>query len=169
MKKIFSIIILIFLFSITVLSPAIVFAEKLGGEKKFEVNVAYGGSGTSSKEMLESLKSTTTETGVDPSGTTATGSSGGSIPLPSDKPANLPTNISVSGVIQTVFNAIVSVGEVAFIIMLLVGGVMYITSGGEESATKARKLIINAIIGIVILLSAWAIATWVLHTLGAGG
>lgn len=84
------------------------------------------------------------------------------IPMPASTPTNLPTT-NIDSVISKIFNIIVTVGEIAFIIMLLVGGVMFITSGGDEAGgTKAKKMILNAVIGIVVLLSAWAIATWVL-------
>ncbi|MBU2068315.1 hypothetical protein KKA23_03045 [Patescibacteria group bacterium] len=41
------------------------------------------------------------------------------------------------------------------VILLIVGGIQYMTSGGEtEKATSARKLIINALIGIAIIFAA---------------
>ena len=48
------------------------------------------------------------------------------------------------------------------VIYLVYGGVMYITAGGNpDQATKARTAIINAVIGIVIVLAAYVIVTWV--------
>ena len=48
------------------------------------------------------------------------------------------------------------------VIFLIYGGIMYITAGGNpESATKARTIIINAIIGIVIILLAFTVVWWV--------
>ncbi|MBU3922811.1 hypothetical protein KJ684_01060 [Patescibacteria group bacterium] len=41
------------------------------------------------------------------------------------------------------------------VILLIVGGIQYMTSGGDsEKATKARQLIINALIGIAIIFAA---------------
>ncbi len=56
---------------------------------------------------------------------------------------------------------------VAFVILFIVGGLQYLTSAGnEEASTKAKKLLLDAVIGIVIVVSAWAIANWVLSGLG---
>lgn len=105
------------------------------------------------------ITSGTTSAGTTPTGTATSGS--GSIPLPA-APTSLPT-ISMEVAIQKIFNIIVSVGELAFVIMLLAGGVMYITAGvNEQQAEKARKYMTNAFIGIIILFSAWGLATWVI-------
>lgn len=73
---------------------------------------------------------------------------------------------SIGGSINKIFNIIITVSEIAFILMFLIAGVMYLSSmGNEEGAGKAKKLMIDAVIGIVIVLSAWAIGTWVLSNL----
>ena len=40
------------------------------------------------------------------------------------------------------------------------------SAGNEETATKAKKLLLDAVIGIVIVVSAWAISTWILGGIG---
>jgi len=83
------------------------------------------------------------------------------ITLPS-RPSNLP-DVSVDKLIQEAIRIIFAVGEIAFIIVLLVGGVMFITSGGNEAQSeKAKKLLTFAIIGIIVLLSAYAIAGFII-------
>lgn len=48
------------------------------------------------------------------------------------------------------------------VIYLVYGGLLYITAGGDaEKATKGRTAVINAIIGIVIILLALVIVSWV--------
>jgi len=48
---------------------------------------------------------------------------------------------------------IAAIGFGIAIIILIIGGINYMTSGGdEEKATKAKKMMINAIIGIAIVL-----------------
>ncbi|MFA6082436.1 MAG: pilin [Patescibacteria group bacterium] len=65
---------------------------------------------------------------------------------------------SIGNIIDTVLNILFYVGGVVAIIFLLWGGISYIASAGDESkATKARNTILNAIIGIVIILLAVAI------------
>ena len=54
-----------------------------------------------------------------------------------------------------------------FVILFLVGGVQYLTSAGnEEASTKAKKLLTDAMIGLVIVLASWAVANWILNGLG---
>jgi len=54
-----------------------------------------------------------------------------------------------------------------FVILFIVGGVQYMTSAGnEESATKAKKLLTDAVIGLVIVLASWAVSGWILSSLG---
>lgn len=51
---------------------------------------------------------------------------------------------------------------VVFIIMLIVGGIQWITAGGDKGAIEdARQRITNALIGITITFAVWAIATLV--------
>lgn len=85
----------------------------------------------------------------------------GKINRPDDSMSGKPGTI-----LNTVFSTIITIAEVTFIIMFLVGGVMYLTSmGDEEASKKAKKLLVDAVIGIVIVLAAWAIGTWILNTL----
>jgi len=68
--------------------------------------------------------------------------------------------------IKLVYNLIITVAQIAFIILFLVGGVMYLTAAGnEEQAKKARELLIQAIIGIIIVFAAWGIGNWIINAL----
>lgn len=68
--------------------------------------------------------------------------------------------------VSTIVNIAITVSEVAFIILFLVGGVMYLTSmGNEEQAGRARKLLIDSVIGLVIVLATWAVSTWIIKQL----
>jgi hypothetical protein len=52
------------------------------------------------------------------------------------------------------------------VIIVLIGGFKYMLSGGnEEKTSEARKLMISGLIGLAIILSAWAITTFVLSRL----
>lgn len=56
------------------------------------------------------------------------------------------------------------------VIFLIVGGIQYMTAGGDdEKASKAKKLIINAIIGIAIIFAATFILSLVEGLLVGGG
>jgi hypothetical protein len=56
-------------------------------------------------------------------------------------------------------------GIIAVVIVLL-GGFKYMIAGGnEERTSEARKLIVSGIIGLAIILSAWAITSFVISRL----
>jgi Zn-dependent protease with chaperone function len=76
---------------------------------------------------------------------------------------------SVVGIINILLGLL---GLIAVIIILM-GGFKWMTAGGnDEKVTEARKLIFSGIIGLAIILSAWAIARFVIDSLqsatGAG-
>jgi amino acid transporter len=69
---------------------------------------------------------------------------------------------------QTVINLItLSLGLLSLVsvVMIIIGGFTWLTSGGnEEKVDKAKKTISAAIIGIIIVLLAWAIVLYVAKT-----
>lgn len=61
------------------------------------------------------------------------------------------------------------IAGVILVVMLIVGGIQYLTAGGnEEQSAKAKKLLLDAIVGILIVAAAWAIATFVISRLFRG-
>jgi len=64
--------------------------------------------------------------------------------------------------IQAIVNWILVIAGALAVIYLVYGGILYITAGGDaEKATKGRTAVINAIIGVVIILLAYIIVRWV--------
>jgi len=60
-------------------------------------------------------------------------------------------------------------GVIGFIlfILLIYGGITYMTAGGnDEQTTKGRKIIFDAIIGLVIVVAAWGLWYWIGGTIG---
>ncbi|MNR60667.1 hypothetical protein D3C85_1822070 [compost metagenome] len=54
--------------------------------------------------------------------------------------------------------------------MLIIGGIRYTVSGGNQSAiTAAKNTIMYAIVGIIIAVLAYAIVNFVLSALTGGG
>ncbi|MEK7656108.1 MAG: pilin [Patescibacteria group bacterium] len=52
------------------------------------------------------------------------------------------------------------------VVIVLMGGFKYMISGGnEEKVGEAKKLIVSGIIGLAIILSAWAITSFVISNL----
>ena len=73
-----------------------------------------------------------------------------------------PLQDTIAGLIKVVMGFL---GIVAVVVILL-GGFMWMTAGGnEEKVGKAKKLIISGIIGLVIVISAYAIATFVVGSI----
>ncbi len=52
--------------------------------------------------------------------------------------------------------ALILIGMIS-IIMIVVGGINYIGSGGDKGAAKARETITFAIAGLILAVSAWMI------------
>lgn len=77
-------------------------------------------------------------------------------------PTNQPvvTGFTIERFITFAINGIIVVAGLIFFFMLLIGGMQWILSGGDKAATEsARGKITAALIGLVIIFSAWAIAT----------
>ena len=73
-----------------------------------------------------------------------------------------PQNI-IAIIIQT---ALMFLG-VIFLILMIYGGYLWMTArGNEEQVTKAKNLISAAIIGLVIVLAAYAISYFIISRLG---
>ena len=82
--------------------------------------------------------------------------------------------LSKEGSIVTIIGNIIGNGlaliSVLFFIMMVYGGVMWMTSRGkEETSKRALDVIFAAIIGIIIVLSAYAITTFIFKSVGVGG
>ena len=76
--------------------------------------------------------------------------------LGNKSPLNTATNL--------INTAMLFLGLIAVVIILL-GGFKWMTAmGSEEKITEARKLMVAGVVGIIIILSAWGIANYVLKT-----
>lgn len=70
---------------------------------------------------------------------------------------------SVQSTIGALIGAALTFVGVIFLILVIYGGIMWMTSGGnEEKAGKAKKLIATAVIGMVIIFGAYVITAFVL-------
>lgn len=72
---------------------------------------------------------------------------------------------TISGVIKAFMGLL---GIVAVVIILLGGFKWMIAGGNEEKVGEAKKLIISGVIGLVIILSAYAIAQFVIGAILTG-
>lgn len=70
------------------------------------------------------------------------------------------------GTVRNVINILLFVIGIIAVIMLIIGGIRYVTSGGDPNSTKgAKDTILYAIIGIVVAFSAFAILNFVISNL----
>ena len=99
-----------------------------------------------------------TNYGLDPTATAATFDTG-------------KTDIKV--IIGNIIKAILSFVGVILILLLIIGGLMWMTSAGEEEKVKkAKSLITNAVIGVLIVVLAYTITYFVMTQvteIGGGG
>jgi hypothetical protein len=81
-----------------------------------------------------------------------------------------PTELfGADGVITTITNILLFVVGALSVIMLIVGGLRYVVSGGNSTAvTAAKNTILYAIVGLVIAFLAYAAINFVMTSLAPG-
>lgn len=68
--------------------------------------------------------------------------------------------------IASIINVLMSLLGILAVVIILLGGFKWMTAmGDEDKVGEAKKLISQGIIGLVIILSAWAIARFVIDSL----
>ncbi|OGF21662.1 hypothetical protein A2316_01230 [Candidatus Falkowbacteria bacterium RIFOXYB2_FULL_38_15] len=77
--------------------------------------------------------------------------------------AHISTSGSVSGIIQRVISTVLGFVGVIFLVLIIVGGLMWMTAGGnEDQVGKSKKLITNAVIGTIIIMLAYVLVSFVM-------
>lgn len=70
---------------------------------------------------------------------------------------------TVTNYVQIIVNILLFVIGIVAVIMIIVGGIRYTTSAGDEKAVRAAKdTILYAVVGLVVAALAFAIVNWVL-------
>ena len=76
--------------------------------------------------------------------------------------------IGDTGVFTRLTNTLLMAVGLISVIMLILGGLRYITSGGDaKKVTDAKNTILYAIIGLILSVLSYAIVNFVLTTIGA--
>lgn len=71
-----------------------------------------------------------------------------------------------NGVFKKITNTILYIVGIIAVIMLIIGGIRYVTSGGDaKKVTDAKNTVLYAIIGLVIAFLAFAIVNFVISAL----
>ncbi len=67
-------------------------------------------------------------------------------------------NMTVGGIISGAISLVLIIVAIVFFFILVIGGLRWVTSGGDEKKVgAARAQITNALIGLAIVFAAWAI------------
>lgn len=75
---------------------------------------------------------------------------------------NVPT-VTLDGTVNNILNTAYFIAGVVAIIVFIVGGIMFTTSSGSaESVKKAKNLITYAVVGLIVISSAFAITNFVI-------
>lgn len=91
------------------------------------------------------------------------GSGGG---LKGPEGGNQGASASLAGEAGRIIGTILSFLGIIFLVLMIAGGIMWMTAGGNDSkVATARNLIIAAVVGLIIVLSAYAITTFVADSL----
>jgi hypothetical protein len=73
-----------------------------------------------------------------------------------------------NGIFKTITNVLLFIIGAVSVIMLIIGGIRYVVSGGDSSAvTGAKNTILYAIVGIVVALLAYALVNFVIGSFAA--
>lgn len=73
------------------------------------------------------------------------------------------TGCAGDGIFKTVTNVLLFIIGAISVIMLIIGGIRYVVSGGDSSAvTGAKNTILYAVVGIVVAILAYALVNFVI-------
>lgn len=79
-------------------------------------------------------------------------------------------NCAGEGIFKTVTNVLLFLIGAISVIMLIVGGIRYVVSGGDSSAVQnAKNTILYAIVGVVVAILAYAVVNFVIGSFAANG
>jgi len=69
----------------------------------------------------------------------------------------------VDSFLKTLINTLLFIVGLLSVIMIIAGGLMYVISAGDSAkVTRAKNMIIYAVVGLVIAFLAYSIVNWVL-------
>ncbi|MBU4369350.1 pilin [Patescibacteria group bacterium] len=82
------------------------------------------------------------------------------------KQAKLGEEKDVATIVGRIIGIVLALISIILVVLMIAGGFMWMTSAGNpEKVTKARELMTNALIGLIIIVLAYAIANFVVDKL----
>ena len=81
--------------------------------------------------------------------------------------AGIPTDsVEPTKVASAIINTVLGIVGVLAVVMIIYGGFLWLTSGGnEEKLSQAKTLLQNVVIGLFIILASYAIANFIVSSL----
>lgn len=80
--------------------------------------------------------------------------------------ATISDSATIAGRIGVIVDTVMSITGIVFLAIVVFSGIQWMMAGGnEEDVAKAKKRIVNATIGLVIVVGAWAIINFILTSL----
>lgn len=74
--------------------------------------------------------------------------------------------VPVSEVVGQMISVILGISGILFLCLTVYAGILYLTANGEEAGVKkAKKLLTSSIIGIIIIMSSYAVTAYVVAAL----
>ena len=81
----------------------------------------------------------------------------------------VPGDTTITQLLMRIIQILLAIAGLIAVVFLIVGGFRYITAGGnEESAESGKKTIINAIIGVVVIILSFVIVRVISNALIRG-
>jgi len=72
----------------------------------------------------------------------------------------------LTSIVKTIINVIIGVVGFVAVVMMIIGGISFITSQGDAAkVTKARNTILYGVVGLIVAILAFAIVNFVLNSL----
>ena len=83
--------------------------------------------------------------------------------------ANLPNYGTFQGIFEVAIRILLSLAFISAVLFIVISGYRFITSAGnEEMVEKAKKNLLWAVVGLVVILLAWIILSVIVTTINTG-
>lgn len=105
-----------------------------------------------------------TETGTEAENASGDGAQQSGSTFGLEEVQGTPKGLTIPGILATIANMLISMAGFFLVVMLIYGGIVYLTSAGNEKRVETGKNVITyAIIGIVIIFAAYLVAQFVIQ------
>ena len=72
------------------------------------------------------------------------------------------SSMSIGDIIKTIINVLLFIVGAISVIMIIIGGIRYTVSSGDQGAiTGAKNTILYAVVGLIVAFLGYAIVSWV--------